>query len=124
MESTETPPPNYSQEEFFRLKQETKSNFCAEYVEIAKRGATPNRSVLREKHTIKGTNYPAKTTVNQWINKLPKIEPVWSDGASDLWYLFTRVKYTYPSGSSSSPLPMYPESPEEEEEEEGLFKHI
>ena len=114
MVKTKKPPPEYSQEEYLRMKRETESNLCEEYSKIVKLGVRPNRSRLREKHTIQGTNYPAKTTVNEWINKLAPIEPVGSDDASDLWYLFTTVEYTYPCGSSSSPLPMYPGSPGEE----------
>ena len=119
MEDTETPPLNYTREEYYQLKRATKRMLCKEYIDLVKRGFEPNRSTLREKYTIEGTKYPCKTTVNQWINKLPPIEPVGSDDASDLWYLFTTVKYTYPCGSSSSPLPMYPGSPEGD-----LFEHL
>lgn len=104
MEDTETPPPNYTQEEYLLLKRATEHRLCKEYIELVMLGFRPNRSKLRQKHTIKWTEYPCKTTVNQWINKLSPIKPVGSNDASDLEFLGIKVDFKCKAGLPSSDL--------------------
>ena len=107
MEDTETPPPNYTQEEYLLLKRATERRLCGEYRKLVRLGFRPNRSKLRQKYTIQRTEYPCKTTVNQWINKLSPIKPVGSNDASDLEFLGIQICVKYVPG-----LSLFPKSPE------------
>ena len=134
MEDLETPPPNYTQEEYLLLKRETERSLCGEYEKLVSLGFRPNRSKLRQKYTIQRTEYPCKTTVNQWINKLSPIKPVGSNDASDLEFLGIKVDFKCKAGLPSSDLyflgmevdfeykaglPRFPERPQGD-----LFEHI
>lgn len=114
MVKTEKLPPGYSQEKYLLKKRETEHKLCAEYSDLVKRGFKPIRSTLRTKHTIEGTTYPCKTTVNQWIKKLSPIKPVGFADASDLEFLGIQICVKYAPG-----LSMFPGSPEGD-----LFKHL
>ena len=114
MVKTENCPKRHSQEEYYRLKLATKRRLCEEYSDLVKRGFKPIRSTLREKHTIPGTSYPCKTTVNQWIKKLSPIKPVGFADASDLEFLGIQICVKYAPG-----LSLFPGSPEE-----GPFKYL
>ncbi len=136
MEDTETPSPNYTQEEYYHLKRVIKRRLCEEYSKLVRLGFKPDRSKLRQKHTIKRkrTEYPCKTTVNQWINKLSPTKPVGSNDASDLEFLGIKVDFKFKAGLPSSDLyflgmevdfeykaglPRFPERPQED-----LFEHL